>query len=126
MSDDKPTTRRDLMRPVQLLGMAFGSAVIAGVITAFSLGIATNPTKPGMSHAAAEQLRQQIVSNAWTMSLVMAGIVFIAVLLLLSLMLLAVKPKDFEGSVDRPVLLPDGVDFPKADGTTGANGSTRS
>ena len=37
MSDDRPT-RRDLMKPVQLLGLAFGAALFAGVVTLVSMG----------------------------------------------------------------------------------------
>ena len=37
MTDDKPT-RRDLMKPVQLLGLAFGAALFAGVVTLVSMG----------------------------------------------------------------------------------------
>ena len=37
MTDDKPT-RRDLMKPVQLLGLAFGAALFAGIVTLVSMG----------------------------------------------------------------------------------------
>lgn len=106
----RPTTRRELLRPLQLLGMAFGAAVLAGVVTAFSLGIAQSPSKPWMSPEQREQLHAQVVSNAWTMALIVAGCVFIAVLLVLSLLLLAVKPDEFGGTVDRPVLYPHDED----------------
>ena len=37
MSDDRPT-RRDLMKPLQLLGLAFAAALFAGIVTLVSMG----------------------------------------------------------------------------------------
>ena len=37
MTDDKPT-RRDLMKPIQLLGLAFGAALFTGIVTLVSMG----------------------------------------------------------------------------------------
>ena len=37
MSDDRPS-RRDLMKPLQLLGLAFGAAAFAGIVTLVSMG----------------------------------------------------------------------------------------
>lgn len=111
MSDTKKTTRRELLHPVQLLGFAFLAAVVAGVVAAVSLGILQAPRKPGMTAAAADQLREHIFWNALSMSGIVAGITFIVVLLLLSMMLLAIKPSDFDGDgVSQGVLLPESAD----------------
>ena len=91
---DKPT-RRALMRPLQLLLVAFGSAVFAGVITLMTTRdlffIADgHPTFP--------------------ITFVVFGITFIGVLLILALLILAVDPAEFERRVDRAVLLPPEAD----------------
>ncbi|MGF3054310.1 amino acid transporter [Microbacterium sp. YY-03] len=85
---DKKTARRELMRPVQLLTIAFGAALFAGFITAMSSGMFQG-------------------ENVWTLTLVMTGSTFIVVLLVLSMLLLAVNPDDVKKQIDRPVLLPD-------------------
>ncbi|WP_198410820.1 amino acid transporter [Microbacterium halophytorum] len=86
------TRRRDLMRPAQLLGVAFVCAAFAGIITATSMGAFTSI--PGD-----EKLR------VWTIAGVVAGVAFIAVLLIVSLLLLAIDPADVEKTVDGPVLI---------------------
>lgn len=93
------TRRRDLMRPAQLLGIAFACALFAGVITAYVMGAFQDL-------AGDEKLR------AWSMAGIAAGISFIVVLLVVSLLLLAVDPADVEKTVDRPVL---GTGDPDAD-----------
>ena len=93
MTDDKPT-RRDLMKPVQLLGLAFGSAVFAGVVTLISMGFF-------------QQRSPEQAPAALQFALIVAGITFIVVLVMLALLLLAVDPAQVEKRVDRPVLLPD-------------------
>lgn len=93
MSDDRPT-RRDLMKPVQLLGLAFGAAAFAGIVTLVSMGFfqAGGPEK---------------TQPALVLALIIAGVTFIAVLLIVSLLLLAVDPAQVTKTVDKPVLLPD-------------------
>ena len=93
MTDDKPT-RRDLMKPVQLLGLAFGSAVFAGIVTLVSMGFF-------------QQRSPQQAPAALQLALIVAGITFIVVLVMLALLLLAVDPAQVKKQVDRPVLLPD-------------------
>ena len=83
---DKKSSRRELMRPVQLLGIAFAAALFAGFITAMSSGMFQG-------------------ENVWTLTLVMTGSTFIVVLLLLSMLLLTVNPDDVKKQIDRPVLL---------------------
>lgn len=88
---DRPT-RRDLMKPVQLLGLAFGAAVFAGVITAVSMGVFQSRFD-GQAQA------------ALTMAAIVAGITFIVVLVMLALLILAVDPAQVAKPVDRPVLV---------------------
>ena len=96
MSDDRPT-RRDLMKPLQLLGLAFGAAAFAGIVTLVSMGFFQQRT--------AEEAQAAIA-----LALIIAGVSFIAVLLIVSLLLLAVDPAQVAKQVDRPVLLPEEPD----------------
>ncbi|MFJ6651825.1 amino acid transporter [Microbacterium sp. NPDC091313] len=100
---DKPT-RRDLMKPVQLLGLAFGSALFAGIVTLISMGFFQSRFEGQSQHA--------LVVGA-----IAAGVTFIAVLVIVSLLLLVVDPADMTKTVDRPVLLPrdDAPDAAKPD-----------
>lgn len=92
MTDDKPT-RRDLMKPVQLLGLAFIAALFAGVVTLVSMG--AFQTRP------AEEVQRALVVGA-----IAAGVTFIVVLVSVALLLLAVDPAQVAKQVDRPLLLP--------------------
>ncbi len=94
MSDDRPT-RRDLMKPVQLLGLAFGAALFAGLVTLVSMGFFQQGGK---------------AQSALVLALIIAGVTFIAVLLVVSLLLLAVDPAQVTKQVDKPVLLPEEQD----------------
>lgn len=89
---DKPS-RRDLMKPVQLLGLAFIAAVFAGVVTLVSMGFFQ--TRP------ADQVQRALV-----LGLIVAGVTFIVVLVSVALLLLAVDPAQVQKQVDRPLLLP--------------------
>ncbi|GAB2848055.1 amino acid transporter [Microbacterium insulae] len=91
MSDDRPT-RRDLMKPVQLLGLAFAAALFAGFVTLLSMGFFQQGGK---------------AQAALVLALIVAGVTFIAVLLIVSLLLLAIDPAQVAKQVDRPVLLPE-------------------
>ena len=93
MTDDKPT-RRDLMKPVQLLGLAFGAALFAGIVTLVSMGF--------FQRRSPEQ-----APAALLLALIIAGITFIVVLVMVALLLLAVDPAQVTKQVDRPVLLPE-------------------
>ena len=109
MTDDKPT-RRDLMKPVQLLGLAFGSAVFAGVVTLISMGFF-------------QQRSPEQAPAALQFALIVAGITFIVVLVMLALLLLAVDPAQVRKRVARPVLLPD--ENPEDPGTDAAASEPR-
>ena len=99
------TTRKDLMRPAQMLGLAAIAAVFAGLVTAMSLGAFFRPARK-VTQSAAEYAAQQheITTHVLTFTPIIAGVVFIVVLLGISLMLLAVKPSDVSKTIDRPVM----------------------
>lgn len=88
---DRPT-RRDLMKPVQLLGLAFGSAIFAGIVTLVSMGFF-------------QQRFEGRAERALIVAAVVAGITFIVVLVGLALLILAVDPAQVAKPVDRPVLV---------------------
>jgi energy-coupling factor transporter transmembrane protein EcfT len=96
VSDDRPT-RRDLMKPVQLLGLAFGAALFAGIVTLVSMGFFQQRT--------AEEAQAAVV-----LALIIAGVSFIAVLVIVSLLLLAVDPAEVTKTIDKPVLVDDDED----------------
>jgi len=99
VSHESPT-RRDLMKPLQLLGLAFGAALFAGIVTLVSMGF-FQQRAPGEAE------------RAVVMALVIAGISFIAVLLIVSLLLLAIDPAQVTKQIDRPVLLDDEPENPE-------------
>ena len=106
MSHESPT-RRDLMKPVQLLGLAFAAALFAGVVTLVSMGFFQDLTGDQRAHVI-------------VVSLVVAGISFIATLVIIALLMLAVDPAQMTRQVDRPVLFGSdegaGAEGPAADG----------
>lgn len=90
MSGDKPT-RRDLMKPLQLLGLAFGAALFAGIVTLISMGF-FEQRNPGQAE------------HALVVGAIVLGITFIVVLVVLALLLLVVDPAQIQHEIDRPVL----------------------
>lgn len=93
---DKPT-RRDLMRPAQLIGLAFVAALFAGVVTLVSMGF--------FERLPADQIQRALVT-----ALVVGGITFIVVLVVIALLVLAVDPAQIVQSHDHPVLIPETKD----------------
>lgn len=106
MTESRPS-RRDLMKPVQLLGFAFAAAVFGGLVALVSMGFFTGLTDAQRGHVV-------------VVSLVVAGISFIATLVIIALLILAVDPAQLEKPVDRAVLLPDEDDTPDAGDVPGA------
>lgn len=110
MSDEKPN-RRELLRPLHLLGIALGCGVFAAVVTLISTGAFT------------ARVNNAIVSGTYegltpvALGLVIGGGAFIATLLILSMLMLAVDPAQFEQkTLDRPVLYdPDDEDTAPGD-----------
>ena len=91
MSHESPT-RRDLMKPLQLLGLAFAAALFAGIVTLVSMGFFQ--AKPAEQH-----------QSALMLALIIAGISFIAVLVIVALLLLAVDPAQITKTVEQGVLI---------------------
>lgn len=106
MTDHRPT-RRELLRPVQLLGIAFACAVFAGVVTFVTTG----------------GFQVGIGALALPLTGVIAGVTFIVVLLGLSLLLLAVDPAEVQRPIDRPVLLDAEPGDSEPDDSVGPNRS---
>lgn len=100
---DKPT-RRDLMKPVQLLGLAFVAALFAGIVTLVSMG-------------AFQQRPAEEVQRALVIAVVAAGVTFIVVLVSVALLLLAVDPAQVTKKVDRPLLVPHDDETDATDAT---------
>lgn len=92
MTQPQPT-RRQLLKPVQLLGFGFATAAFAGFVTLFAMGFFQN-----LDGAQ----RQHVV----LVSLIVAGIAFIATLVIMALLMLAVDPAQLTRELDRPLLLP--------------------
>lgn len=92
MTDHRPT-RRDIMRPVQLLGFAFAAAAFGGIIALVSMGFFQDLSGDQRAHVV-------------VVSLVVAGISFIATLVIIALLMLAVDPAQVTKSVEKGVLLP--------------------
>lgn len=97
---EKNTTRRDLMKPVHLLGWSFAAAIFAGFVTAMTMGAFT-------------AAGPEVVSTAWRVAAIVAGITFIVVVLGLALLLLVVDPSDLDKETDKGVLLPEQPDDDK-------------
>ncbi len=93
MTEKRPT-RRDILKPVQLLAFAFAAALFAGFIALMSMGFFQTLTGPEREHVV-------------VVSLVIAGIAFISTLVGIALLMLAVDPAQVAKPVDRPVLLPE-------------------
>jgi amino acid transporter len=90
---EERTTRRDLMKPVQLLGLALAAALFAGFVTLIAMGFF-------QQRYASESM------HALVIALIVTGIVFIVTVVVISLLLLAINPADFsQHPIDRPVLL---------------------
>ena len=102
MSEQRPT-RRDLMKPVQLLGFAFAAALFGGIIALVSMGFFQDLTEDQRAHVV-------------VVALVVAGISFIATLVMstrfrpllvwIALLMLAVDPAQVTKQIDQPVLHP--------------------
>ena len=111
MNDANPT-RRDLLKPVQLLGFAFLAALFAGIVTLVSMGVFQEPR-----FVPAGEMDPQL--KAWMVAGVVAGITFIVTLVSIALLMLAVDPAQVAKTVDRPVLLRDEDADAPADGADG-------
>lgn len=107
MSDEKPS-RRDIMRPLHLLGIALACGVFAMVVTLVSTGAFTARVNDAIANGSYQGLTPVLLG------LVVGGGAFIVTLLGLAMLLLAIDPADITKTIDRPVLYDDEPD----DGST--------
>lgn len=96
---EKKSTRRELLRPLHLLGIALGTGVFAAVVTFVSTGAFTT------------RVNNAIANDTYTgltplmLGLVVGGGAFIVTLLIMSILILAVDPREYEHeTLARPVL----------------------
>lgn len=97
MTDDKPT-RRELLRPLHLLGIALACGVFAAIVTLVSTGAFTARVNAAIANGSYEGL------TPIGLGLVVGGGAFIVTLLILAMLILVVDPADVTKTVDRPVL----------------------
>lgn len=97
MSDDKPT-RKDILRPLHLLGIALACGIFAMVVTLVTTGAFTR----SVNIAIADGTYQGLTPVA--LGLVVGGGAFIVTLLILAMLMLVIDPAEVTKSVDRPVL----------------------
>ena len=119
MSDDEKTTRRALLRPLHLLGIALACGVFAALVTAVSTGAFTDRVRTAVANGTYSGL------SPIALGLVVGGGAFIVVLLIMSMLILAVDPKQYEAAeLDRPVLYDEESDAgaPAAPTSTDAGG----
>ena len=107
------TRRRDLFRPVQLIGLSLLCGVFAGMVTLIATGAFTDKVMRMVDKGTYAGI------PPWNLAFIVTGGIFIAALLILSILILAVDPADFTQPHDRPVLY-DKVD----DADAPANGAT--
>ena len=97
MTDHKPT-RREILRPLHLVGIALGCGVFAAVVTMVSTGAFTSRVNNAIARGTYTDL------PPISLGLVVGGIAFIVTLLGLAMLMLAVNPADVTKTIDRPVL----------------------
>lgn len=107
MTDPKPT-RRDILRPLHLVGIALACGIFAAVVTLVSTGAFTERVNLSIAKGTYEGL------TPIGLGLVVGGAAFIVTLLGLSMLILAIDPADVTKRVDRPVLLGPGEQAPAA------------
>lgn len=97
MTDDKPS-RREILRPLHLVGIALACGVFAAFVTLFSTGAFTEPVNTAIANGTYEGL------TPVALGLVAGGASFIVTLLVLAMLMLAIDPADVTKTIDRPVL----------------------
>jgi len=113
------TRRRDLFRPVQLIGLSLLCGVFAGMVTLIATGAFTDKVMRMVDKGTYAGI------PPWNLAFIVTGGIFIAALLILSILILAVDPADFSKPHDRPVLYDDveETDAP-ANGAADAGGAS--
>lgn len=97
MTDNKPT-RKEILRPLHLVGIALAAGVFATVMTLVSTGAFTERVNLSIAKGTYEGL------TPLGLGLVIGGASFIVTLLGLAMLMLAVDPADVTRTIDRPVL----------------------
>ncbi|MFJ4167752.1 hypothetical protein ACIPY5_19545 [Microbacterium sp. NPDC089698] len=92
------TRRRDLFRPLQLVGLSLLCGLFAGVVTLIATGAFTDKVMRMVDKGTYGAI------PPWNLAFIVTGGIFIAALLILSILILAVDPSDFTKTHDRPVL----------------------
>lgn len=96
---EKKSTRRELLRPLHLLGIALIAGVFAAVVTLVSTGAFTSRVNSAIANGNYDGL------TPVALGLVIGGGAFIVTLLIMSMLILAVDPRDYQQeTLDRPVL----------------------
>ncbi len=111
MTDQKPS-RRDILRPLHLVGIALACGIFAMVVTLVSTGAFTSRVNFAIAKGSYEGL------TPLGLGLVVGGGAFIVTLLGLAMLMLAIDPADVTKRVDRPVLYDpesDGSEEPGGD-----------
>ena len=99
MSEQK-SNRRELLRPLHLLGIALAAGVFAAVVTLVSTGAFTERVNNAVANGTYDGLSPVMLG------LVVGGGSFIVTLLIMSMLILAVDPRDYQDkTLDHPVLL---------------------
>lgn len=92
------TRRRDLFRPLQLVGLSLLCGLFAGIVTVIATGAFTDKVMRAVENGTYGAI------PPWNLAFIVTGGIFIASLLILSILILAVDPADFTKPHDRPVL----------------------
>ena len=96
---DKKTNRRELLRPLHLLGIALVCGIFAAVVTLVSTGAFTSRVNASIANGSYQGL------TPVALGLVIGGGAFIVTLLIMSMLILAVDPREYQDkTLDRPVL----------------------
>ncbi|WP_181158240.1 hypothetical protein [Microbacterium sp. MYb64] len=98
------TRRRDLFRPLQLVGLSLLCGLFAGVVTLIATGAFTDKVMRMVDKGTYGAI------PPWNLAFIVTGGIFIAALLILSILILAVDPSDFTKPHDRPVLYDDAAE----------------
>ena len=106
------TRRRDLFRPLQLVGLSLLCGVFAGLVTVIATGAFTQKVMRMVDTGTYAGI------PPWNLAFIVTGVIFIAALLILSILILAIDPADFTKPHDRPVL------YDKADDAAAADDGT--
>ncbi|GAA4479648.1 hypothetical protein [Microbacterium panaciterrae] len=110
------TRRRDLMRPIQLVGLSLLCGVFAGAVTLIATGAFTQDVMRRVANGTYGAI------PPWNLSFIVTGGIFIVALLILSILILAIDPADFVKPHSGPVLY-DKADDAAASGDGTAQGA---